>query len=62
VSPPPNCPAVHLRRPAPLLTRILPVECIMVLNGFVAMRMVAINASARLALSGRRGAVLRLVE
>ena len=59
-----NCPAVHLRRPAPLSAQILRAECIMVLNGTgkpdsSRCGSVAINASARHELSGRRAAVLR---
>jgi hypothetical protein len=60
-----NCPAVHLRRPAPLSGQNLRAECIMVLNGTgkpdsSRCGSVAINASARHELSSRRAAVLRL--
>jgi hypothetical protein len=60
-----NCPAVHLRRPAPLSAQILRAECIMVLNGTARpdssqCGSLAINASARHELSSGRAAVLRL--
>jgi hypothetical protein len=62
-----NCLAVHLRRPDPLSAQILRAECIMVLNGTgkpdsSRCGSVAINASARHELSGRRAAVLRSVD
>jgi hypothetical protein len=60
-----NCPAVYLHRLAPLSAQILRAECIIVLNGTgkpdsSRCGSVAINASARHGLSGRRAAVLRL--